>query len=302
MWLPNVTEITMNGLLVALVTPMTDSGAVDYQALDRLVDWHLECKTDALVILGTTGESATLSHQEKEVIIRRVIQRVDARIPVWVGTGTNSTQTTIELTTQAAKLGAAGALVVTPYYNKPTQEGLFQHFSMLASSTTLPIMLYNVPSRTAVDLQIETVSRLSRHDNIVAIKDATGDLSRLPQLLETGLNCLSGDDGTACEFILKGGHGVVSVIGNTHPDSFGKMVRAALEGNDSLAQELNLSFATWYRALSIETNPIPVKWILHKMNKIGTGIRLPLQPLSSSSEEVLYREMGELLDLSPVVN
>ncbi len=274
------------GSYVALVTPMLEGGAVDYQALEALIDWHIVNNTHGIVILGTTGEAATITPPERVQIITKVVAQVDGKIPVVVGTGTNATATTLELTLQAQQLGADAALVVTPYYNKPTQEGLFQHFGCIADATSLPIFLYNVPSRTGVDLLPSTVGRLAFYDNIVALKDATGDCERVPALAATGLALFSGDDATALHFIQAGGHGVISVAANVRPMQVSAMIQAALEG-EITAQAMNHSLEILYETLFVETNPIPVKWLLAELGRIERGIRLPLTPLSTTNQAVL---------------
>ena len=284
----------LEGSYVALVTPMTPTGEIDFVALDALLDWHIEDKTDGLVILGTTGEAATITQEERDHILNHVISRVSGRMPVWVGTGTNATASTIEMTQHAQRCGASGALVVTPFYNRPTQEGLFEHYKSVAAAVDLPIMLYNVPSRTSIDLLPDTVCRLSHIENIVALKDATGDLSRLPELLSTGLSCFSGDDGSACAFVSEGGHGVVSVVANVRPFQMRQMIHAARKGLGE-ANDYNDALMPWFDALSVETNPIPVKWCLAEMGKIDTGLRLPLLPLSRSGQRHVMSCVDDLL-------
>lgn len=283
-----------HGSLVAIVTPMTDSGEVDYSALERLVDWHLKNGTDGLVVLGTTGESATIEDNEREEIISRVLSQVQERIPVIVGTGANSTSHAIQLTKQAMELGADAALLVTPYYNKPTQEGLYQHYKAVAEAVPIPQILYNVPSRTACDLLPETVKRLGEFSNIVALKEAVPDSDRLKKLVS--LNCqvdlLSGDDPTAMEFILGGGKGVISVAANVAPQWVHMMTKAALEGKRAEAEEWNDKLKLLYKGLFLESNPIPAKWILSKMGLIKSGIRLPLTPLN----EKFHAELKTIME------
>ncbi|MBS0350755.1 MAG: 4-hydroxy-tetrahydrodipicolinate synthase [Proteobacteria bacterium] len=268
------------GSLVALVTPMQPDGAVDYATLSELVEWHIASKTDGLVILGTTGESPTIEPVERRQIIERVVTQVRQKIPVVVGTGTNCTKHTIQLTKQAMELGADGALIVTPYYNKPTQEGLYQHFAAVAEAVPLPQILYNVPSRTGCDLLPETILRLDHFTNIVGVKEATGDISRVEQLSSTEMDLLSGDDGTAAAFMLAGGKGVISVVANVAPRQIHELCQAALKKESQQVDEYDQQLSSLYKALSCEANPIPVKWALHEMGKIKSGIRLPLTFLS----------------------
>jgi 4-hydroxy-tetrahydrodipicolinate synthase len=275
------------GSWVALVTPMLDSGEIDYVALAALVDWHLDNNTAGIVVLGTTGEAATITATERTAIVTHVVRQVAGKVPVMVGTGTNATVSTIELTEQAKQLGADAALVVTPYYNKPTQVGLQAHFTAVADAVQLPLMLYNVPGRTACDLQLEALSHLAAHPNIVALKDATGDLSRLPGLSGLGLRLFSGDDATAVEFIRAGGHGVVSVVANLMPRQFAALCQAAIAGDSLTAERINGGLAPLYKALFIESNPIPIKWALAQQGVIRDQLRLPLLPLSEKCQGAL---------------
>ncbi len=271
-----------HGSLVAIVTPMTEKGEVDYPALERLIAWHLENETDGLVVLGTTGESATIEPDERKKIIVQMVAQVNEQIPVIVGTGANATNHAIALTKQAMELGADAALLVTPYYNKPTQEGLFQHYRAVAEAVPIPQILYNVPSRTACDLLPETAQRLGEYSNIVALKEATGDLDRLKTLVDMDcqMDILSGDDPSAMEFILAGGKGVISVTANVAPSWMHRMAEAALKGDREEAVTWNNKLKVLYKALFLESNPIPTKWMLLKMGLIASGIRLPLTPLS----------------------
>lgn len=272
-----------HGSLVALITPMHEEGSIDFPALEKLVDWHIENKTDGLVILGTTGESATVEHHERNKMIRAVIERVNHRIPVIVGTGTNVTKQSIELTQEAMELGADAVLLVTPYYNKPTQEGLYQHYRAIAKAVPIPQILYNVPGRTCCDLLPETVARLAEFANIIGLKEATGNLDRFKQLLDLNIKMdfFSGDDATAMEFMLMGGKGVISVAANVVPREFHELCVAARKKDRENAEKINATLLDLYRVLFIETNPIPTKWILEKMGLIHSGIRLPLTPLSA---------------------
>jgi 4-hydroxy-tetrahydrodipicolinate synthase len=263
---------------------MQDDGAVDYACLEKLVDWHVAQATDGLVIAGTTGESATLSKAEHVEVIRVAAERAAGRIPVVAGTGSNSTSQTIDLSRSVAGFPIDGYLVVTPYYNKPTQEGLYRHFLAVADAVDRPVILYNVPGRTAVDLKNDTVIRLAAHPGIVGIKDATGDLARVEPLRHgcgDDFVLLSGDDATAREFMLLGGRGVISVTANVAPALMAAMCEAALEGDAALAAEIDSRLAVLHQDLFIESNPIPVKWALARMGMIPGGIRLPLTELSA---------------------
>lgn len=271
------------GSLVALATPMDSRGNLDWQALARLIDFHLEQGTDGIVAVGTTGESATLDMDEHKEAIRRVVDQVAGRIPVIAGTGANSTREAVELTEAARSVGADACLLVTPYYNKPTQEGLYQHHKYIAESVAIPQILYNVPGRTAVDMLPDTVERLADIPNIIAIKEATGDMQRAAELIERvgdRLAIYSGDDATAVELILLGGKGNVSVTANVAPKAMHELCVAALAGDADTARRMNEALMPLHRTLFIESNPIPVKWALQQMGLIADGIRLPLTPLS----------------------
>jgi 4-hydroxy-tetrahydrodipicolinate synthase len=286
----------IRGSMVALVTPMAEDGALDFDALARLIDFHLTAGTDAIVAVGTTGESATLDTAEHCDVIRFVVERVAGRVPVVAGTGANSTREAIELTEHARYLGADACLLVTPYYNKPTQEGLVKHYTAIAESVDVPQILYNVPGRTACDMLPETVGRLSRVANIVGLKEATGDLSRLDALLPActdGFAFYSGDDATSREFCLRGGHGVISVTANVAPGAMHDLCVAAMAGREEEATAIDEALAGLHRDLFIESNPIPVKWALHEMGLIDRGIRLPLTWLSTSCEENVRSAMRQ---------
>lgn len=278
------------GSMVALVTPMADDGAIDEVALEALVEFHIENGTDAIVAVGTTGESATLDEEEHCFVIRRCVQLAKGRVPIIAGTGSNSTREAIELTRCAKEAGADACLLVTPYYNKPTQEGLYLHHKAIAEAVDLPQILYNVPGRTAVDMQPETVQRLAAVGNIIGIKEATGDIERTRSILErcgSDFEVYSGDDATAMELMLAGGHGVISVTANVAPKAMHEMCEAALGGDREKAVAINDRLLALHRDLFVEANPIPVKWALHAMGKIGTGIRLPLTVLSSRFQSVV---------------
>lgn len=281
-------RVMFHGSMVALVTPMHDDGAVDVPALQRLVDFHVENGTDAIVAVGTTGESATLTMDEHCQAIATVVERAAGRVPVIAGTGANSTSEAIELTRCAQEAGADACLLVTPYYNKPTQEGLYLHHKAVADAVPVPQILYNVPGRTAVDMLPATVARLAEVSNIVGIKEATGDLERTRQILELcgeGLDVYSGDDVTALDLILIGAKGDISVTANVAPGLMHEMCEAALAGDAPRARALNERLMPLHRSLFLESNPIPVKWALHEMGLIGGGIRLPLTPLAEQFHE-----------------
>jgi 4-hydroxy-tetrahydrodipicolinate synthase len=271
------------GSMVALITPMQEDGSIDDDALTRLVEFHIEQGTDAIVAVGTTGESATLDEAEHCAVIRRVVELVADRIPVIAGTGANSTTEAISLTRCALEVGASACLLVTPYYNKPTQQGLYLHHKAVADAVSIPQILYNVPGRTACDMLPETVARLAEVSNIIGIKEATGDLQRLHQIREhcgSEFAVYSGDDATACEMMLQGGDGVISVTANVAPRLMHEMSQAALSGNRELALSLDQKLAGLHKALFVESNPIPVKWAVARMGLAGKGIRLPLTWLS----------------------
>ncbi|KRG33598.1 4-hydroxy-tetrahydrodipicolinate synthase [Psychrobacter glacincola] len=269
----------LQGSMVALVTPMHPDGTVDYKRLADLIDWQIEQGTHCLVAVGTTGESATLSMQEHSDVIRYFVQHVKGRVPVIAGTGANNTMEAIKLTQDAADAGADCALLVAPYYNKPPQEGLYQHYKAIARAVNIPQMLYNVPGRTVVDIAQETVERLADIDNIVAIKDATGSIARGEQLIKAvgdRIVVLSGDDGTALDLMQFGGKGNISVTANVAPKAMSETFTAALRGDFDAAHKVHDVVKHLHRDLFIESSPIPAKYALHKMGMIDTGIRLPL--------------------------
>jgi len=289
--------ITMfHGSLVALVTPMTEKGEVDFPCLRRLVDWHVESGSDGLVIAGTTGESATLDREEHIEVIRVAAEQADGRLPVIAGTGSNSTRQTVDLSVAVSAAPIDGYLVVTPYYNKPTQQGLIAHFRAVADAVDRPVMLYNVPGRTAVDLLPETVAELAGHRQISSIKEATGDVdrvARLKTLCGDDFALFSGDDATACEFILAGGQGVVSVTANLAPAAMAGMCAAAAAGERNAAIAADAPLRSLHRDLFIEANPIPVKWALEQMGRIAGGIRLPLLPLAAESRATVRAALAQ---------
>jgi len=279
-----------SGSMVALVTPMHADGRVDQQSLEKLVEFHIENGTDALVVMGTTGESATLNEKEHCQVIKQVVDIVDNRIPVIAGTGANSTSEAIDLTQCAMSAGADACLLVTPYYNKPTQEGLYQHFKKVAESVAIPQILYNVPGRTAVDMLPETVARLAGIANIVGIKEATGNIQRGQQIIEEcgdRLDVYSGDDATAMELILSGAKGDISVTANIAPKAMHEMCAAALAGDRDMATSINKRLLALHSKLFVESNPIPVKWALYEMGLIPEGIRLPLTTLDAQYHDVI---------------
>jgi len=269
----------LQGSMVALVTPMHPDGKVDYKRLADLIDWQIEQGTHCLVAVGTTGESATLSMQEHSDVIRYFVQHVKGRVPVIAGTGANNTMEAIKLTQDAAEAGADCALLVAPYYNKPPQEGLFQHYQAIAKAVNIPQMLYNVPGRTVVDIAQDTVERLCDIDNIVAIKDATGSVGRGEQLIKAvgdRMVVLSGDDGTAFDLMKVGGKGNISVTANVAPKAMSETFSAGLRGDFEAASKIHDVVKHLHRDLFIESSPIPAKYALHKMGIIDKGIRLPL--------------------------
>lgn len=280
----------LKGSITALITPMTTDGAVDYPRLGELIDWQIEQGTDALVAVGTTGESATLSMSEHCAVIEFFVKYVGGRVPVIAGTGANNTAEAIELTTHAKKVGADCALLVVPYYNKPSQEGIYQHYKTIAEAVDMPQMLYNVPGRTVVDMTQDTVARLMTIPNIVAIKDATGDLERGKGLIERvgdNMVVLSGDDPTAVELVRLGGKGNISVTSNVAPKQMAEIFKLALAGEFDKANAINDTIKHLHTDLFCEASPQPTKYALYKMGKIDKGIRLPLVWLSEQSQAII---------------
>ncbi len=276
------------GSMVALVTPMHDDGSLDNDALARLIEFHVENGTDAIVAVGTTGESPTVDPDEHIAVIRRTVELVAGRMPVIAGAGANATSEAIELARAAADAGADATLQVTPYYNKPMQEGMYRHFVAVAEAVSLPHILYNVPGRTGIDLLPETIERLSHVDNIVAVKEATGDPERTRAILDlcgSRLRVFSGEDKTAMESMLAGGHGDISVTANVAPRQMHEMCKQAVAGDVAAATAINSKLDVLHTALFCETSPIPVKWALHEMGLIEAGIRLPLTPLDPGNHE-----------------
>ncbi len=282
------------GSLVALVTPMRDNGDIDYDALQTLIDFHVGQGSHGLVIAGTTGESATLDFDEHCELLARSREMIGGRIPMIAGTGANSTREAIHLTGCARKAGADAALLVTPYYNKPTQEGLYRHHKAIAEAVDIPQILYNVPGRTACDMLPETVERLSRIGNIIGIKEATGDLERLRQIqqrVDDDFLLLSGDDATTREFLLQGGHGSISVTANVAPAAMAQMEEAALAGRADEAAAIDARLQELHSALFVESNPIPVKWAVSQMGLCGGHMRLPMTPLSETFHSTVRQAM-----------
>ena len=282
----------LRGSLVALVTPMTTSGAVDWAALDGLVDWHLESGTNGIVPVGTTGESATLTHAEHKQVIETVVRRVNGRAPVVAGTGANATAEAIELTKAAQGDGADYGLSVTPYYNKPTQDGLYRHYCAIAEASDLPLVLYNVPPRTACDMRAETVARLAEVDSIVAIKEACGDAARVAEikaLVADDFVLLSGEDAQTLTMVGYGATGTISVTANVLPAEMAAFCKAFLDGDGDKATELDARLQPVHDILFCETSPIPAKWALSAMGRIDAGIRLPLVELTPESQVEVRR-------------
>ena len=282
------------GSIPALVTPMRADGAVDFQAWERLLDFHVAEGTDAVVVAGTTGESPTLEPAEVAELVRRAKARVAGRMPIIAGGGTNSTAKSIELSRELVAAGADGLLTVVPYYNRPTQEGLYRHFSAIADAVNVPVLLYNVPGRTVCDMLPETVVRLAEHPRIVGIKEATGDMSRAESILgaaKPGFLLLSGDDPTAAELMKRGACGVISVTANVAPRALHDMCAAALAGRHAEAAALNEKLMPLHLAMFVEPNPIPVKWAVARLGLIERGMRLPLTWLSEYLEAELLAAM-----------
>ncbi|MCS7100800.1 MAG: 4-hydroxy-tetrahydrodipicolinate synthase [Burkholderiaceae bacterium] len=290
----------IKGSLVAIVTPMREDGALDLDTYRRLIEWHIAEGTNGIVAVGTTGESPTVDFDEHKTLIRVAVETAKKRVPVIAGTGGNSTAEAIELTQYAKQVGADATLQVVPYYNKPTQEGLYRHFRKIAETVDLPMILYNVPGRTVADLANDTTVRLAQVPGIVGLKDATGDMARAADLLRRlprQFALYSGNDDSALALMLLGGHGVISVTANVAPRLMSEMCRAALAGELTRARELNSQLLPLHLKLFVEANPIPVKWALQRLGRIPGGIRLPLVPLSAAQQPVVeaaLREVGLL--------
>lgn len=286
-----------HGSMVALVTPMSEEGEIDYPCLSQLVDWHIESGTDAIIAVGTTGESATLTDKEKLAVTRHIVDQAAERIPVIAGTAACSTQHTIDLTFAAMEVGADACLIMTPPYIKPTQEGLYQHYRTIAEKVAVPQIIYNVPNRTASDILPETLERLAEVSNIVGIKEATGSMNRLIDIKNRcgeAIDVYSGDDLTAKDLMLLGGKGVITVTANVVPTMMKHMCDAALAGNTDEANRLHQELLPLHNALFIESNPIPSKWALQQMGKIPGGIRMPMTPLASAHQQVVRSALQQL--------
>lgn len=286
----------IQGSIVALVTPMNNDGTVDKDSLKKLVEFHVEQGTDAIVAMGTTGESATLDENEHCDVIKSVVDYVAGRIPVIAGTGANSTTEAVLLTQRAKDAGADACLLVTPYYNKPTQEGLYLHYKVIAEAVDIPQILYNVPGRTACDMLPETIARLSAIENIVAVKEATGELDRLKEIRDlcgADFAIYSGDDVTSCEFCLLGGNGSITVTGNVSPKSVHQMITAAIKGDRQTAKAIDAKLVGLHQHLFIQSNPIPVKWAVAEMGLMDKGIRLPLTWLTEDCFETVRGAMRQ---------
>jgi 4-hydroxy-tetrahydrodipicolinate synthase len=286
----------ITGSLVAIVTPMFEDGRLDMARFRELIDWHVAEGTDGIVVVGTTGESPTVDFDEHKELIRVAVDHAKGRIPIVAGTGGNSTAEAIELTESAKKAGATACLSVVPYYNKPTQEGLYRHFRKVAETVDLPMIVYNVPGRTVADLQNDTVVRLAQVPGIIGIKDATASIERGTDLVKRaprGFAIYSGEDATALALILLGGHGVISVTANVAPRLMHEMCAAALVGDVKKARELNLRLLGLHQKLFVEANPIPVKWALVPMGRIEAGLRLPMTPLSEKCHDVVREALAE---------
>ena len=286
----------LTGSLVAIVTPMRPDGTLDLECFKRLIDWHVEQGSDGLVVVGTTGESPTVSQEEHCLLIRTAVAHAAGRVPIIAGTGANSTAEAIELTRCAKAAGAAAGLSVAPYYNKPTQEGLYQHFKAIAEAVDLPLILYNVPGRTASDIGNDTVLRLAQVPGVIGIKDATGNIERGSELIKRApkdFAIYSGDDASALALMLLGGHGVISVTANVAPRLMHAMCAAAFAGDLAAARAVNFQLLALHQKLFVEANPIPVKWAVAEMGLIESGIRLPLTPLSTNHHETLRNALRE---------
>ena len=286
----------ITGSLVAIVTPMLADGALDLDAYRRLIEWHIAEGTNAIVAVGTTGESATVDPAEHVELLRAAVEAARGRVKVIAGAGANSTREAVELTTHAKRLGADATLQVVPYYNRPTQEGMYRHFRTVAEAVDLPVILYNVPSRTAADLSVETTLRLAQVPGIAGLKDASGDLSRVVEMRRRGpknFALYSGNDDSALAYVLLGGHGVISVTANVAPRRMSEMCAAALAGDVARARAINERLMPLHLRLFTEPNPIPTKWALQRMGHIGPGIRLPLLPLSAAGQEIVAGALQE---------
>lgn len=286
----------LKGSLVALITPMHEDGSVNYEQLRALLDWHIESGTDGIVAVGTTGESATLSPEEHINVIRATVEHVAKRVPVIAGAGANSTHEAVEFSKAAERLGADYTLSVVPYYNKPSQEGIYQHFKTIAEATSIPMIIYNVPGRTVVDMSNETILRLAEIPNIVGVKEASGDIAREIDLINQapeGFAVYSGDDPTGLAFMLCGGHGVITVAGNVAPKEFADMCRAAIAGDIATARELNKQLVPVYDVMFCEPSPAAPKWACQQLNRCAPHVRLPILELSPQGQTKVKAALEE---------
>lgn len=286
----------IRGSIPAIVTPMFEEGGLDLAAFRKLIEWHIEEGTDALVVVGTSGESATLSVDEHVLMIETAVSHAAGRIPIIAGAGANSTAEAIELTKRAKSVGAAATLQVVPYYNKPTQEGIYRHFAKIAESVDLPVILYNVPGRTVADMTAETTLRLAEVPGIIGVKEATGSIDRAAHLIKAApahFAIYSGDDPTAFALMLLGGHGNISVTANVAPRAMSELCKAAFEGDAKRVREIHMRLLSLHKTLFAESNPIPVKWALAEMGRIRGGIRLPLTPLDARCHEAVRAALRE---------
>ncbi|MEX3932657.1 4-hydroxy-tetrahydrodipicolinate synthase [Paraburkholderia phymatum] len=292
--------VAIRGSIPAIITPMLEDGSLDLPAFRKLIDWHIEEGTNALVVVGTSGESATLSVEEHVLMVKTAVEQAAGRIPVIAGAGANSTTEAIELTEQSKKVGADATLQVVPYYNKPTQEGIYRHFAKIAEAVDLPVILYNVPGRTVADMSNETILRLANVPGIVGVKEATGNIDRAAHLIKAApahFGIYSGDDPTAIALMLLGGHGNISVTANVAPRLMSELCKAALAADAKTAREIHLKLLSLHKNLFIESNPIPAKWALQQLGRVKGGIRLPLTPLDARYHDVVrdaLREAGLL--------
>ncbi|CAM2159355.1 MULTISPECIES: 4-hydroxy-tetrahydrodipicolinate synthase [Paraburkholderia] len=288
--------ITLGGSIPAIVTPMHEDGSLDLPAFRKLVDWHVEEGTDGLVVVGTSGESATLDVEEHILMVKTAVEHAAGRMPIIAGAGGNSTAEAIELSKHAKDVGAQATLQVVPYYNKPTQEGMYRHFAKIAETVDLPVVLYNVPGRTVADMTNETILRLAQVPGIVGVKEATGNIDRAAHLIKhapEGFKIFSGDDPTAIALMLLGGHGNISVTANVAPRQMSDLCKAAIAGDVKTAREIHLKLLSLHKNLFIESNPIPVKWALQELGRIESGIRLPLTPLDARYHDVVRTALRE---------
>ncbi|CBJ38392.1 dihydrodipicolinate synthase [Ralstonia solanacearum CMR15] len=286
----------ISGSLVAIVTPMHEDGSLDFPSLRSLIDWHIAEGTDGIVIVGTSGESPTVSVDEHRELIRVAVEQVNKRIPVIAGTGGNSTTEAVELTAYAKSVGADASLQVVPYYNKPTQEGMYLHFRKVAESVDLPVILYNVPGRTVADMSVDTMLRLAQVPGVMGVKEATGNIDRAAQLIKAApasFKIYSGDDPTAVALMLLGGHGNISVTANVAPRAMHELCAAAMRGDVETARRIHMQLLSVHKNLFVESNPIPVKWALQAMGKMAGGIRLPLTPLAAQYQEVVRASLQD---------